>query len=964
MFILLFTLIPLVFTDDYFLTIAEKTPINQTIYQFSRSYDLLTNFQSNFNLTTNKKSLILTKLIDRDYWCAQSICSCESCSFILELISNENKSSPVFSTLNITITDVNDHAAQFLDIQTNISLSESIQIGHRFPLARAIDYDSGANSQLTFRLLENKQLFDLDIIPLTANEYAIYAIVKHGFDREIQHQYQLIIEARDHSLEQVKTNQTKILIQILDENDNAPKFNQTEYSIHSLPENTPIGIDLLTITATDADIGLNSLIHYSIIKPPNQLSFPFTINSTTGVIRLSSPLDFETTRSYRFLIRASDSGLPQSLYTDTWLSISIKDVNDCPVDVDFVPNRRFQYENQSLFIHENTEIKNLTLGYIRLSDRDSIPTKLSIVLLDQNEHIKQNYELVPWNQINSYRLILKQGIFDREAQTAIKLRSLTTDSLSTSNFELNIHLIDLNDNPSEFPSNPMRFSVEELANYQMNQPMIDNYQLTIGYLNATDRDQGENAFNRYELESNPFVRIDGQTGQLFLVQPLDREELPKLILKGKAVNIAEPKWETSVTIEIDVLDVNDNIPQCVNIHYRLTVPENFPIDEPLIRINAIDRDYDLNGTIKYSFRQNDSWPFEINAQTGEIYSRELFDYESNSKEFSLTIELEDQGEIKRNRNENACQLKIFIEDINDNAPELIDEQQTRIFLDLQKPFTNEIIVFNIADRDSGDNGRIRLSLKSDRDDSLFIIYQNGSLHMTRSITQVSVFIIKLILEDYGQPAQQTTIDITIAIGDSSIPTFSSFEKVLSKHAQPKSIGLIIGLLILIITIVLFCCLILSSILLRKHRQRHQAALIARKQLLCSSTQQLTSSASTNTASSTSIEHQHTVQILPTYSQSIAATPDSNTYKIYHIPKETEYYMNYYCQEKVDTHSSDHGYQGSYETGSSSSPASQMSVHRSYMVNQLPDFVTKCKSINGGYLIEMNVDGSDEDARSN
>jgi hypothetical protein len=33
-----------------------------------------------------------------------------------------------------------------------------------------------------------------------------------------------------------------------------------------------------------------------------------------------------------------------------------------------------------------------------------------------------------------------------------------------------------------------------------------------------------------------------------------------------------------------------------------------------------------------------------------------------------------------------------------------------------------------------------------------------------------------------------------------------------------------------------------------------------------------------------------------------------------------------------------------------------------MVNQLPDFVTRCKNVSEGFLVEMNVDGSDEDAR--
>jgi hypothetical protein len=142
--------------------------------------------------------------------------------------------------------------------------------------------------------------------------------------------------------------------------------------------------------------------------------------------------------------------------------------------------------------------------------------------------------------------------------------------------------------------------------------------------------------------------------------------------------------------------------------------------------------------------------------------------------------------------------------------------------------------------------------------------------MTRTITQISLFKLNILLEDYGIPSQQTIINLIIAIGDSSIPAFSTFEKVQSKYSQPKSIGLILGLIVLIITFVLFFCIILTCIFLRKHRRKHQAAIIARNKLLCSSSQQLTSSGSTtttNTNSSSSIEHQqiaNIIQIKPSY----------------------------------------------------------------------------------------------------
>lgn len=95
-----------------------------------------------------------------------------------------------------------------------------------------------------------------------------------------------------------------------------------------------------------------------------------------------------------------------------------------------------------------------------------------------------------------------------------------------------------------------------------------------------------------------------------------------------------------------------------------------------------------------------------------------------------------------------------------------------------------------------------------------------------------------------------------------------------------------------------------------------------------------------------------------------SSPESHTYKILHVPID----INYLEKEKIDSVSCDHGYHESFQTGSSSSSSSpeqfssEVSVHRDCMFNQLPYFVTKCKSLREGFMVEMNVDGSDEDAR--
>ena len=93
------------------------------------------------------------------------------------------------------------------------------------------------------------------------------------------------------------------------------------------------------------------------------------------------------------------------------------------------------------------------------------------------------------------------------------------------------------------------------------------------------------------------------------------------------------------------------------------------------------------------------------------------------------------------------------------------------------------------------------------------------------------------------------------------------------------------------------------------------------------------------------------------------SPESDTYKILHIPVDLQNYE----KDKIDNISCDHGYHESYQTGSPSSSesdqfSSQLSIRREHTAQQLPYFVTKCKSLSEGFIIEMNVDGSDEDTR--
>ena len=69
-------------------------------------------------------------------------------------------------------------------------------------------------------------------------------------------------------------------------NDNRPVFDESPYRV-TLPENTPVGTEIVTVRATDQDIGLNGLVSY-LVAPGLE------IQNETGVVTLDTELDFET----------------------------------------------------------------------------------------------------------------------------------------------------------------------------------------------------------------------------------------------------------------------------------------------------------------------------------------------------------------------------------------------------------------------------------------------------------------------------------------------------------------------------------------------------------------------------------------------------------------------------------------------------------------------------------------------
>ena len=116
-------------------------------------------------------------------------------------------------------------------------------------------------------------------------------------------------------------------IDVLDVNDNSPLFPTGTY-VFLVPENTATGtvIENINVAASDADIGTNAEINYSLLGADGV----FSINSMTGAITLTSALNRESISNYTLNVTATDSGTPQPLSTSQLVTVIVTDSNDNP----------------------------------------------------------------------------------------------------------------------------------------------------------------------------------------------------------------------------------------------------------------------------------------------------------------------------------------------------------------------------------------------------------------------------------------------------------------------------------------------------------------------------------------------------------------------------------------------------------------------------------------------------------
>uniref|UniRef100_A0A672MWQ1 Cadherin-12 n=1 Tax=Sinocyclocheilus grahami TaxID=75366 RepID=A0A672MWQ1_SINGR len=234
------------------------------------------------------------------------------------------------TTVNITLTDVNDNPPKFPQKNYQVFVPESAQVGKPVGKMKASDEDIGINAEIKYSILnpEGAGMFSISTDKDTREGVIT---LRKPLNYEKKKHYSLHIAAENTHLDphltylgSFKDDATlKITVGDVDE----PPIFSMDYYIMEVYENTRVGTEVGAVTARDPD-SKNSPVRYFIEQREDKAVY-FDIESISGVIRTTQLLDREDTPWHNITVMATEEDNP-SLQSHVPVTVQVLDVNDNP----------------------------------------------------------------------------------------------------------------------------------------------------------------------------------------------------------------------------------------------------------------------------------------------------------------------------------------------------------------------------------------------------------------------------------------------------------------------------------------------------------------------------------------------------------------------------------------------------------------------------------------------------------
>ena len=268
---------------------------------------------NSFTINSTTGELVVTGALDREL--------APGGTLTLSIGARDHGVPPLQSTIPVVVhlTDINDSPPQFDQSTYVFSVSESARIGDNVGQVNAVDLDADENGTVRYSLVNHTHLFVID-----TNTGVITTNIT--LDRETTPTYNLTVEAVDtpNNISFQLSSTVIVTIAIGDVNDNTPVWSQPIYTAGVL-DTAVVGFEVIRVTATDRDTGINALLRYELFLPPDN---DFAIDLSTGSVTVNTNLEFHTKSSYSYTLRVSDSSpVPRGAFAELNITVHTPNIH-------------------------------------------------------------------------------------------------------------------------------------------------------------------------------------------------------------------------------------------------------------------------------------------------------------------------------------------------------------------------------------------------------------------------------------------------------------------------------------------------------------------------------------------------------------------------------------------------------------------------------------------------------------
>ncbi|KAM9801014.1 protocadherin Fat 3a [Neosynchiropus ocellatus] len=516
------------------------------------------------------------------------------------------------ATVTVTVMDSNDNRPVCDQTVYSASISEGLLPNSVILQIGATDEDAGAGGKISFSLHGPGSLdFSIDV---DTGEIK----TSRTLDRETTPNYRLVAKATDGG---GLWCSAEVHLRVMDVNDNPPHFTLPQYTVCVYEDTAPTAL-LTRIQAIDPDgAGPGRTVVYSLADSAGGV---FSIDQATGIVMLEGILDREVQSTYRITVRASDKGSPQPLFSLVNVTISVLDINDNPPV--------FERRDQLVTIPEDVDVGTRVLT-VRAASKDiGTNAEITYSIRSGNEHGQFHIDT------QSGEISVVQSLdyeICKDFFLTVEARDGGAPSLSAIS-TVNINLTDVNDNAPRFSRDYYTAVVSEDAT--VGDPVV--------LVGAEDLDSQVNGAILYSIVSgdgdNQFF-IDPLSGMLKVNKQLDRETIPNYSLTVRAADSGIPPLLSTVTVHVDISDINDNPPMFSSANLTTVIQENKPIGTSILQVSVIDQDSSHNGP-PFDFRilsGNEGGEFVL-KKDGTLMTNQVF-RKSQGTEYVLQIQVTDSG---------------------------------------------------------------------------------------------------------------------------------------------------------------------------------------------------------------------------------------------------------------------------------------------------------------------------------